>query len=131
VTERKYDPGVEEALNGMVQDFKQSLINEANAICDFGKFETVNFLSLESAIKITASILRSVVQSSTLGSFGEVQGDFLNREFDNTAERRVTWAMAKDIQEKFGDKMPEDIKKRLDEILGTIEGEEPTEDGTK
>ena len=120
---RKFDTGVEEALNGISQDFKQALINECNSIANFGGFETINFLCLESAMKVIPCILRSCVQSATIGSFGELAGEILNDSFDFSAEKRVTLAIALDIKAKFGDKLPLDIKKRLDDILGNIQGD--------
>jgi len=128
VTQRKYEPGVKEALEGLVEDFRNALINEANNICEFGGFDTISFLALESSAKIVSAIFRSVVKSATLGSFGEGTGDFLNEAFDGTADRRVTITMAHDIRDRLGEDLPDDIKKKLDDILNTIDGEEPTDE---
>lgn len=123
-TNREFEPRVKETIEGLAEDFKQAIINECNRVADFGEFEKINFICLESAMKVVPNILRSVVQGVTIGTFGDEMGKALNDGFDINAERRVTKTMAIDILERKSDELPKEVKERIQEIIKSLSGED-------
>lgn len=126
--ERKpFDPNVEESINAITEDFKQALINECNLMAHYSHFESINYICLDSAIKMVPNILKMVSEVGTIGLFGELQGRVLNQSFDLQADARVTRALAQDIRDKMGDDIPKDIKEKIDEILKRLGDDRDTE----
>lgn len=126
--ERKpLNPNVKQAIDGITEDFRQALINEANKVAVFSNSDEINFMCLDTALKTVPAILKMCVEVVTVGAFGEQQGILLNQAFDIRADTRITRAMAQDIIDTMGDQMPAETRKMIDDILNKLDGRDSGE----
>ena len=124
---REFEPRVKEALDGLVEDFRQALLNETDSIAEHAKKDKIDFMCLSAATKIVPNILRMTVESINIGVFGDQMGGYLVEASNRASDRRVTIALAEDIRENMGEEVPQNVRDSIDEILKKLKGGNPDE----